>query len=128
MAQIYNIHNIFSINIVFRVLIYRKYQYTVQPSQIKIYLNSTIYRVAGSEIQYIYSIIQQWNNIDKEIQIDNWPSQIDKSISDLSVYKNRLLYRQYKIYIYRQIGTIKMYWLKIYRYCIQQDRSRSTSV
>jgi len=126
MAQIYNAHNIFSVNIAFRVLIYRKYQYTVRPNQVKTHLNSTIYRVAGSEAQYIHSVIQQWDDIDEEAQIDNWPSQIDKPIPDLSVYKDGLLCRQCEIYICRQIGTMKMHWLKAHGYRVQQDRGRPT--
>jgi hypothetical protein len=71
-------------------------------------------------------VIQQWDYIDDQPEVDSWPRQIDEPIPELPIYEDGILCQQCEVYKCRQIGTMKMHWLKAHNYRIQQGRGRPT--
>lgn len=128
MNREYQAHKFFCVNAEFHILICQKYQYTVYRTQVKVYLTSSIHRIPSIWTQYIYTTIQQWDYINNQPEMEHWPRQVDKPIPELPIHKNRILCLQYEIYIYCQISIIKIYWLNIYQYRVQQNYSYPTPI
>lgn len=126
MDQEYQAHKLFCVNAEFRVLICQKCQCAVHRGQIKAHLSSTVHRIPSSWAQYIDRVIQQWDHIDDQPEVDSWPRQIDEPIPELPIYQDGILCRQCEVYTCRQISTMKMHWLKTHDYRVQQGRGRPT--
>lgn len=107
MPREYHAHEIFHVNTEFRVLICQKCQYGVRPGHIESHLRGTAHRIPVTWAWYIKNIVQQWDHIDNEPEVDIWPRQIDQPIPELPIYNDGILCRQYQVYICRQTRTIK---------------------
>jgi hypothetical protein len=126
MDQEYQAHELFCVNAEFRVLICQKCQHAVRQSQVKTHLSGTMHRIPSTWAQYIQNIIQQWDYIDEEPEVDSWPHQIDEPIPELPIYKDGILCQQCEVYTCRQIRTMKAHWIEVHNYRVQQGRGRPT--
>jgi hypothetical protein len=124
MGREYYARDIFCINPQFRVLICQKCECAVRPAQVQTHLSSTAHRIPSMWVQHIHSAIQQWDDIDKEAQVDNWPRQIDEPIHELPIYKDGITCRLCEGYTCRQIRTMKIHWLKVHSYRVYNGSGR----
>ena len=77
MPREYHAHEIFCVNAEFRVLICQKCQYAVCLGYIESHLHGTAHRIPAIQARHIEQIVQQWDHIDNEPEVDIQPHQID---------------------------------------------------
>lgn len=127
MDREYQAHEFFCVNTEFRVLICQKCQCAVRQGQVKTHLSSTMHRIPSTWAEHIQNVIQQWDYIDEEPEVDSWPRQIDEPIPELAIYEDGILCQQCEVYTCRQIRTMKAHWIEAHNYRVQQGRGRPTA-